>query len=209
MALARHSALVKLLELSSLPAALVGPNALKPAALRSSTMPAAIGASGPTTTRSTALALQKSITAAWSVISSGTQSASWAIPAFPGAHQSRVTSGEAAIFQASACSRPPEPSKRICIRGAGSGFEAVSVARVTLLLQGGDFPMHKLASGVRWRCERAGMTPGLCLLLRHDMRWPDARVAPLIGTPAKAFRAHQLGIGTPAGGRSPVGSCSR
>ena len=57
MLLARHSALVKLFELSSRAAALVGPNALKPAALRSSTMPAAIGASGPTTTKSTALVL--------------------------------------------------------------------------------------------------------------------------------------------------------
>ncbi len=43
--------------------ALVGPNALKPAALRSSTIPAAIAASGPTTTKSTAFFLQKSITA--------------------------------------------------------------------------------------------------------------------------------------------------
>ena len=46
MLLARHSALVKFFELSSRPAALVGPNALKPAALRSSTMPAAIGCIG-------------------------------------------------------------------------------------------------------------------------------------------------------------------
>src|SRR5205085_6011271 len=102
MLLARHSALVKLFELSSRPAALVGPNALNPAALRSSTIPAAIGASGPTTTKSTALARQKSITAAWSVISTATHSASFAIPALPGAHHSLVTRGEAAIFHASA-----------------------------------------------------------------------------------------------------------
>src|SRR6266852_1995800 len=118
MLLARHSALVKLFELSSCPAALVGPNALKPAALRSSTIPAAIGASGPTTTKSTALFLQKSITAAWSAISSATHSASRAIPALPGAHQSFVTRGEAAIFHARACSRPPEPSKRIFMNAA-------------------------------------------------------------------------------------------
>src|ERR1700730_3172704 len=112
MLLARHSALVNFFELSSLPAALVGPNALKPAVLRSSTMPAAIGESGPTTTKSTALDLQKSSTAVWSAMSSATHSASRAIPALPGAHQSLVTSGEAAIFHARACSRPPEPSRR-------------------------------------------------------------------------------------------------
>src|ERR1700749_4276699 len=115
MSLARHSALVKFFELSSRPAALVGPNALKPAALRSSTTPAAIAASGPTTTKSTLLRLQNSITAAWSAMSIGTHSASRAIPAFPGAHHSFVTSGDAAIFHASACSRPPEPSRRMCI----------------------------------------------------------------------------------------------
>src|SRR3979411_1464112 len=100
MLLARHSALVKFFELSNRPAAWVGPNALKPDALRSSTMPAAIGASGPTTTKSTALRWQKSITAAWLAISSATHSASRAMPALPGAHQSLVTNGEAAIFQA-------------------------------------------------------------------------------------------------------------
>src|SRR5664279_4049649 len=116
MLLARHSALVKFFELSSWPAALVGPNALKPAALRSSTIPAAIGASGPTTTKSTLLVLQKSITAAWSAISNATHSASRAMPALPGAHQSFVSSGEAAIFHARACSRPPEPSRRMFMR---------------------------------------------------------------------------------------------
>src|SRR6187431_2752519 len=119
MLLARHSALVKLFELSSCPAALVGPNALKPEALRSSTMPAAIGASGPTTTKSTLLFRQKSITAAWSDISSATHSASRAMPALPGAHHSFVTSGEAAIFHARACSRPPEPRRRMFMEEAG------------------------------------------------------------------------------------------
>src|SRR3982751_4042794 len=136
MLLARHSVLVNVLELSSRPAAWVGPNALKPAALRSSTMPAAIGASGPTTTKSISLALQKSITAAWSVISSGTHCASRAIPALPGAHQSFVTRGEAAIFHARACSRPPEPSRRMCIRKPMRVCGTESVARISLLLQG-------------------------------------------------------------------------
>src|SRR6202012_3814457 len=102
MLLARHSALVKFFELWSRPAALVGPNALKPAALRSSTTPAAIAASGPTTTQSILLCLENSITAALSAMSIGTHSASCAMPALPGTHHSFVTSGEAAIFQASA-----------------------------------------------------------------------------------------------------------
>src|SRR5258705_11067808 len=97
---ARHSALVKFFELSSRPAAWVGPNALKPAALRSSTMPAAIGASGPTTTKSTLLALQKSITAGWLVISIATHSASLPMPALPGAHHNLVSSGDPATFHA-------------------------------------------------------------------------------------------------------------
>src|SRR5258708_12736455 len=37
-------------------------------------------------------------------------SASSAIPALPGAQKSRSTSGDAEIAQASACSRPPEPT---------------------------------------------------------------------------------------------------
>ena len=46
-----------------------------------------------------------------------THSASCAMPALPGAHQSLVVSGEAAIFQASACSRPPEPRRRMFMAG--------------------------------------------------------------------------------------------
>src|SRR3954468_4706112 len=129
MLLARHSALVKVFELSSRPAACVGPNALKPAALRSSTMPAAIGASGPTTTKSTLLVLQNSITAGWSVISSATHWASLAMPTLPGAHHNLVSSGDGAIFHARACSRPPEPSRRMFMRLARYGeTEGQSVA---------------------------------------------------------------------------------
>src|SRR5258707_10271666 len=81
MLCARHRSLVKPLEPSRRAADLLGPNVLRPAASRSSTMPATSGPSGPTTTKSTLLALQKAITAAWSVMSSGTHSASRAMPA--------------------------------------------------------------------------------------------------------------------------------
>src|SRR4051812_44882520 len=133
-----HSALVKPFELSSWAGILSGPNALMPAAVRSSTIPAASGVSGPTTTSSTALVLQKSITAAWSATSSATHSASRAIPALPGAHQNLVTRGEAAIFHARACSRPPEPSRRMCIEGSEMrGLQGAEVARIGVGLKGG------------------------------------------------------------------------
>ena len=54
-----QSALVKPLEPSSRAACLLGPNALMPALERSSTMPAASGVSGPTTTRSIVVAPAK------------------------------------------------------------------------------------------------------------------------------------------------------
>ena len=38
-----------------------------------------------------------------------------------GAHQSFVTKGDAEIFHAKACSRPPEPSRRMCMRNSNTG----------------------------------------------------------------------------------------
>ena len=80
-------------------------------------MPATSGASGPTTTKSILFALHNTITAAWSVMSSATHSASCAMPAFPGAQMSRSVSVLEASFQASACSRPPEPRRRMFMPG--------------------------------------------------------------------------------------------
>jgi hypothetical protein len=78
-------------------------------------MPAQSGASGPTTTRSIFCAWQNAITAPWSATSSATTSHSRAMPALPGAQKSRRTSGLDVIFHASACSRPPEPRRRMFI----------------------------------------------------------------------------------------------
>src|SRR3954451_22044365 len=63
-------------------------------------------------------------------MSIGAHSASRAIPALPGAHHSFVVSGEPAIFQASACSRPPEPRRRMFMGGdvAGFGWPCGSIA---------------------------------------------------------------------------------
>jgi len=133
-----QSAFVNPLDPSSRAACWLGPNAVMPAPVRSSTIPAASGVSGPTTTSSICRRLQKSITAAWSAMSSATHSASRAMPALPGAHQSFVTKGEAAIFHAKACSRPPEPSRRMCMRKPKRSADVTSVARISLLLQGGS-----------------------------------------------------------------------
>src|SRR6185437_5022704 len=83
--LALHRALVKPLEPSSRAAHLLGPNVLKPAASRSSAMPATSGPSGPTTTKSLLLVWQNAITALWLARSRATHSASCAMPALPGA----------------------------------------------------------------------------------------------------------------------------
>ena len=118
MSLAAHRSLVKPLEPSSRAAALVGPNALMPAAVEvvdDAGAPAAPPAR-PRRGRSCARGRTRP-RAAWSATSSATISPSRAMPALPGAQKSRSTSGLAAIFQASACSRPPEPRRRMFIRG--------------------------------------------------------------------------------------------
>src|SRR5438046_1918947 len=106
-------------------------------------------------------------------MSIGTHSASWAMPALPGAHHSFVTSGEAAIFHANACSRPPEPITRIFMESAGcrgcstapGSHESASFRKgdrlfVTSrssndLLQGRDMPGKRAAAG--GRCRHCGL----------------------------------------------------
>src|SRR3954463_12611434 len=185
-----HSALVKPFELSSWAGILFGPNALMPAAVRSSTIPAARGVSGPTTTSSTAFFLQKAITAAWSATSSATHSASRAIPALPGAHQNLVTRGEAAIFHARACSRPPEPSRRMCIEGSEMrDLLGAEVARIGAGLKGAapELPViPALAAEARARIHRDhtqttsdGIDRLSCsqaqLAYPNPSRWPSRR----------------------------------
>src|SRR6201999_1581946 len=167
--------LVNPLEPSSCAACLLGPNALMPTAVRSSTMPAASGVSGPTTTRSTALRLQNAITAAWSAISSATHSASRAIPALPGAHHSLVTSGEAAIFQARACSRPPEPSRRMCMpcRMPKNCLPRKGAALFIPLAAGDDLLQGRDMAGECASAGRARRHRGLRLLADEGLVDPD------------------------------------
>ena len=125
MPAASQSSLVKLLLPSSRAAAASGPQHLMPAACMASAMPATSGASGPGTTRSTWLSRAKSTRAAMSSTPIGTVSASSAMPGLPGAHHSLVSSGLAASFQHSACSRPPDPTTRTRMRRPPGFFRRV------------------------------------------------------------------------------------
>ena len=50
-----------------------------------------------------------------SVTETGRLVPTWAVPGLPGAIYNSVQCGLAAIFQANACSRPPEPNNKIFI----------------------------------------------------------------------------------------------
>src|SRR3954469_21738485 len=113
MPLARHRSLVNPFEPSSCAAAALGPKTAIPALRSASATPATNGASGPTTTRSMALALASSTTARASHGSAAAQSAQRAMPGLPGAAMSWPQLGDCLRRQASASSRPPEPRSRI------------------------------------------------------------------------------------------------
>src|SRR4051812_19790191 len=105
--------LVKPFDPSSCAAAAFGPKTAMPASRSASATPATSGASGPTTTRSAATDLARSTTAAALQGSSATHSAQRAMPGLPGAATSRSHEDDCLSRQASASSRPPEPSSRI------------------------------------------------------------------------------------------------
>src|SRR5690606_4077830 len=109
-----RKSLAKALLPSSCAAAAVGPKMRRPAARKRSTTPATSGTSGPTTVRATSSSRascsrpsrSSTLTAALR------QRASVAVPALPGATITSDTRRDCASFQASACSRPPEPMTR-------------------------------------------------------------------------------------------------
>ncbi len=118
MPAASHSSLVKALLPSNCAAWRDGPMQGIDAASMASAMPATSGASGPGTTRSISLSCANATNAGKSITPIGTHSATWAMPGLPGAHQSFVSSGLAAIAQHSACSRPPDPITRTRMQGS-------------------------------------------------------------------------------------------
>src|ERR1700737_3669865 len=86
-------------------------------------------------------------------MSTATHSASRAMPALPGAQTSLSVSGLAAIFQASACSRPPEPRMRMFMgRGGGLwGGSLFGVAwRFALARDSTDMAEPGLKNVVEW-----------------------------------------------------------
>src|SRR5205823_1159820 len=96
-----------------------GPKNDSPAARIASPRPAASGTSGPHTTRSarSATAAATSSPIASAAIGTPVTFASPAIPGLPGAATIISHWGLCPSFQASACSRPPEPTKKTRIRG--------------------------------------------------------------------------------------------
>ena len=91
-------------------AASVGPNTATPPRRSVSARPTTSGASGPTTTRSIASSRQSESSPSPSSARTGWHCPSAAMPGLPGAACSSSSCGLAASFQASACSRPPDPT---------------------------------------------------------------------------------------------------
>ena len=111
------NAFAKSFELSSCAAARVGPKMRSPAARNASTMPAASGASGPTTVSPTASRRANATSSSMSVIGDVGELGSRApCRRCPGATNTCATRGDCASFHASACSRPPPPMTRTFTR---------------------------------------------------------------------------------------------
>ena len=109
--------LAKAFDDSSRAAARLGPNTGMPSRDTASTTPAASGASGPTTTRSTPWTRAMAAIAPTSVAAipstTGPNSAS---PGLPGRDISSSRRGDWTSFHPKACSRPPLPTSRTLMR---------------------------------------------------------------------------------------------
>src|SRR5688500_2784271 len=142
-----QSALVKLFDPSNCAGIRFGPNAQKPIVRRLSASPSTRGPSGPMTISSIECLRQKSTTARWSDGSIPTISACSAMPGLPGAANILPSRGDCASFQASACSRPPEPSSRtfmddlpaepglLATEGPGDNAPAQTVSELSMALK--------------------------------------------------------------------------
>jgi hypothetical protein len=105
--------LAKPLEASSWAGSLLGPNTSKPRARSRSPSPAASGASGPTTIRSGS-SLQRQLFQILHIIGGHIKAGADLVHRDAARRDQTVsTRGLWAIFQASACSRPPDPMMRI------------------------------------------------------------------------------------------------
>ena len=106
------TSLAKALLPSSRAARADGPKHAIPAARTASATPATSGASGPTTTRSAPRWVARAVTPSGLVTPPSTawQSASAAMPGFPGAATTSSTDGSSARERTMACSRAPDPT---------------------------------------------------------------------------------------------------
>src|SRR5471032_2018920 len=125
MPASRQRSLTKPLEPSSTAAAFDGPRLGMPAASSTSHKPPTSWASAAMTAKSIRASTANLASAAKSVAGMGTHSATSAIPALPGAQVSFVSSGLCESAQASACSRPPEPTNNTLT--SASPFFAVTL----------------------------------------------------------------------------------
>ncbi len=122
------SRLANALEPSIAAARRPGPKTASPRSRSRSASPATSGASGPTTTRSTSWPAAKPASPSASSTATSRQRAWRAMPGLPGAAHTCSTSGLCAIFQASACSRPPPPTRRTSHScGSARGLEDLQV----------------------------------------------------------------------------------
>ena len=107
--------LEKLLLPSSCAPFLSGPKHFRPASLNLSVIPLVNGSSGPTTVNAISLFLAKTTNSSISVIFIFSHLFSMAVPPLPGATNILETLLLLAIFQANACSLPPEPTNKTFI----------------------------------------------------------------------------------------------
>src|SRR5258706_11293727 len=75
-----------------------------------------------------------------------------AVPPFPGATNTFCTLGLCAIFQAIACSRPPEPMTRIFMSVAEMPHAGEHHGDAALVGRGDDFRVAHAAAGLDDRC---------------------------------------------------------
>ena len=112
------SALANALDDSMRAADRLGPKAAIPSTASRSTRPRASGSSGPTTTSSQRFSLAAWVSPSRSEAFRGRLAPRAAVPAFPGATNRSVSLGDCRSFQASACSRAPEPTSKTFTTGA-------------------------------------------------------------------------------------------
>src|SRR4029078_8588503 len=209
--------LAKSLEASSCAAARTGPNIFSPASWNASTMPAASGASGPTTVSRICSFLQKSISCEKSVSGKFFRPFSVAVPPLPGATNTFCTFALCASFHAMACSRPPEPMTRIfmsvaevpharehhgdaalvgrgdhfCVAHAATGLDDSRGAGVNHRIQA----VAERKVGVRGHYRAGNREPGMLRLDRRNPRAVNAAHLPRGHPDGGAVAAEHDGIG--------------